>query len=420
MSHPIGNHYPRRLLLSVLFTLLSVAGINVLVDPYGLFGTPRIPGFNALKPFAEERVRVIKPYQAEAHQATTIIGGNSRPEMGLDPTSRCWLDVEKPVFNAGTPGLGVHLQIQMIQHTALTGKPTQILLGVDFLDFLDSYTAAPQFPRTTPPSDLEMRLITPNTTVPPLARWRQYLTDHLSALFSLDTLTDAIVTLPLQYRPFTNTRRADGFNPAQNYYPIVQHEGNRLLFRAKNREVYDSLVEPGLTLRNQQGQRSRAFGQLEDLLDWSHQQGIRPILFINPYHAEYLLLVYLTDRWPMLEDWKGELTRIATNHQVPLWDFHSIDAYTTEVPGEQPPGEPLRWFWEPAHYRKELGELMLAQMLNRPCTDVSPLPGTRLSPDTLDTHLHALREALDSHRQSYPQVWERLLALQDNQHGIVQ
>ena len=64
-------------LFAISFVLLCiVAGtFNALVDPYGIFGSPRIPGFNALKPRAAERVRVAKPYMAEAFKARTVIGG---------------------------------------------------------------------------------------------------------------------------------------------------------------------------------------------------------------------------------------------------------------------------------------------------------------------------------------------------------
>ena len=49
--------------LAISFALVcaAAAGLNYLVDPYGLFGTPRIQGFNAIKPAAAERVRVTKP-----------------------------------------------------------------------------------------------------------------------------------------------------------------------------------------------------------------------------------------------------------------------------------------------------------------------------------------------------------------------
>ena len=110
--------------------------MNYVVDPYGLFGMRRIPGFNELKPTASERVRVIKPYMASRAKPTVVIGGNSRPEMGLNPQSACWQDADKPVFNTGIPGADVFMQTRYVEHAVESGKAKRALFGVDFLDFL--------------------------------------------------------------------------------------------------------------------------------------------------------------------------------------------------------------------------------------------------------------------------------------------
>jgi len=112
------------------------AGFNYLVDPYSLFGTRRLPGFNELKPTASERVRVTKPYMAARVKPKVVIGGNSRPEIGLNPQSVCWDDADQPVFNSGIPGADVFMQVRYVQHAVESGKARRILFGVDFLDFL--------------------------------------------------------------------------------------------------------------------------------------------------------------------------------------------------------------------------------------------------------------------------------------------
>ena len=81
----INRRYVTMFLLAACMAALGTAAVNYLVDPYGLFGVKQIEGFNARKPASAERVRVIKSYLAEQTRPRTVIGGNSRPEMGLDP-----------------------------------------------------------------------------------------------------------------------------------------------------------------------------------------------------------------------------------------------------------------------------------------------------------------------------------------------
>ena len=57
--------------LVFLATCTITAGFNYAVDPYALFNTARIEGFNARKPAAADRIRTSKPYMATAAKAHT-------------------------------------------------------------------------------------------------------------------------------------------------------------------------------------------------------------------------------------------------------------------------------------------------------------------------------------------------------------
>ena len=67
--------------------LMLAACLAVAMDPYVIFGTPRVDGLNRLKPAAATRVRVAKPFALERGNWRTLIVGNSRPELGIDPDS---------------------------------------------------------------------------------------------------------------------------------------------------------------------------------------------------------------------------------------------------------------------------------------------------------------------------------------------
>ncbi len=126
---------------------------------------------------------------------------------------------------------------------------------------------------------------------------------------------------------------------------------------------------------------------------------IELIVTIPPCHANMLDLFERQGYNPARETGKRRLLQrvIALNQAYPgappinLWDFSGISPYTTEpVP---PPGDTqtrLRWFWDPDHFKKELGDLMLDRALGQATPDNTL--GTRLTPDTIDQHLKALRQ----------------------------
>jgi hypothetical protein len=46
-----------------------------------------------------------------------------------------------------------------------------------------------------------------------------------------------------------------------------------------------------------------------------------------------------------------------------LWDFSVASDFVTEVVPLTNPKQQMKWFWEPAHYKKELGDMLLARWL---------------------------------------------------------
>ncbi len=137
-------------------------------------------------------------------------------------------------------------------------------------------------------------------------------------------------------------------------------------------------------------------------------------IFINPYHADYLAAIAITNRWDLLEQWKRTLMSIADRHNISLWDFNAFDERTEEPPPK--PGDrttELHWFWEPAHYRSEYGEQMLASMLGRDC--VPELAGKpqniyRLTTATMERHLASLRQDLHAYMTNHPESVARIEA----------
>jgi hypothetical protein len=95
------------------------------------------------------------------------------------------------------------------------------------------------------------------------------------------------------------------------------------------------------------------------------------MLYIHPYHADYLEMVYDLGMWPSFEAWKRVLVDAVERitHESPgdirIFDFSGFDEFTTEVvPPSGDRRSAMRWYWEPGHYKSALGEYILAAILH--------------------------------------------------------
>ncbi len=87
--------------LTVLATLGLVAGLNVVVDPYDLWGSPKITGLNVMKPALHTHLTDAKRRQYARLAPRSVLAGNSRVEVGIDPQSAVWSPRELPAYNFG-------------------------------------------------------------------------------------------------------------------------------------------------------------------------------------------------------------------------------------------------------------------------------------------------------------------------------
>jgi hypothetical protein len=410
---PKHQHFVHWALASCLAVLFSAALFNFLVDPYGLFGSRRIEGFNAIKPAAGKHVRQAKPYMVSFFTPRSVIGGNSRPEMGIDTQSACWADQDKPIFNAGVPGSSIFMQARMLQHSieGNSDQGKQVFWGLDFMDFLSTHSASEEWTIWPKRSEkFEKRLsITANGQPNRHQTWAK-LKDMASTLFSIDTLRDSIYTLFSQDNNHASHRRKDGFNPARDYLDIIALEGQEVLFLQKNREVAHSFSRHTRSIFSPGKNWSYEFETVSRTLDYLKQRDTNVTLFINPYHADYLSLIELSGRWQEFEQWKYHLQQLAERKGVVLWDFALLNEHTTEqLPSKSGKGTMLQWFWEPAHYKSKYGDLMLQQILGHSCNPLGIRSiGIRLTRKNTNAHLADQRRTMTQYMKGNQKIISRL------------
>ena len=131
------------------------------------------------------------------------------------------------------------------------------------------------------------------------------------------------------------------------------------------------------------------FRFLQDIVRLALDHNAKIVLFIQPYHADYLELMHEKRLWTSFEDWKRALVRLVefdrASHpgEIRLFDFSGYNGFTTEsVPVRGDLTSQMRWYWEPGHYKSELGDRMIAAMFNG-ATDF----GVELNSGNIESHL---------------------------------
>ncbi len=393
-------NYLKQLALIFLLFLLSAAGFNYVIDPYVLFDSMRVSGLSDLKPAAAGRVRMSKPYQVRNFSPKGIIVGNSRPEMGLDPEHDCWPEFSRPVYNLGLPGAGIRMQARTLEHALYKNQVELVLWGLDFADFLTAQSdPSKTYEWPDSPKEYEQSLIIRADGSQNPGYLFKKIEDYLTVAFSLDTAVDSLKTVAQQADKNASTRLRNGFNPANDYHPILSTEGQYVLFAQKNREIDERLSTPYLTVFPYAKRQSEDFSSVMLLLEYAKKEGVKVILFINPYHIDYLSAIYLHNLWGQFDAWKYRLLEIADQYQVDLWDFSGLSEYNTEpAPTNGDKDARLIWFWEPAHYKKAVGDKMLEKMLGPWCPSRSTARiGIKLSSDNIRGYLDDQKRQIEAH-----------------------
>lgn len=343
----------RYLAVSILIGVTIVVAFVPIVDPYNQYRIVVRPGLNLIKPGLTRYQNEIKLTQVAEMRADSLIFGNSRAEAGLDPDSHAFGRYGLSAYNLAIPGSSISTAREQLEHLHQIGiKPKVIILGVEFLDFV----AIPQQP------PFALRQAHPIAEQHPVTQWFW----RFDSLFSLASIKDAVRTLLIQHDNEAETITPRGFNPLNEYGPIVRRDGYYALFRQRaqeNTKIYIKKAEGSLALAD--------FTHLRAILDMAAESRTDVKLIIYPYHAQILALFEEVGLWPTFEEWKNfiihEVSDARQRHpaaRVALFDFSGYGSYNCEkIPGKEDRKATTRWYWEAGHFKKELGAVMLDLVL---------------------------------------------------------
>ena len=388
----------------VLLACLLAAGVglaavaNLMVDPYGIYGLWVQRGVNVIKPHAGANGAMAKAYQVQRVKPRTLILGNSRAEVGFNPESRAWPQALQPVYNLALPGTGPLTSLRYLEHATAVQKPALVMLGVDFMDFLLRDDAASYRVEGTPP--MERRLLVTRMGRPnPDYLW-QRIEDFSVTVLSLDALIHSISTVNAQHARYPADLTDRGFNPMEDYEGIARNEGYASIFRQRDQENVGVYLRRPKNIYVRGGAGSPELEVLRRIIALCRKQGAELSIVIYPYHTHLLEIFQDADLWPLFEEWKRALVRIAAEadqgrdvSSVQLWDFSGYNEISAEqVPAPADRKTATRWYWEAGHFKKELGDVMLARMFAAPDISTDAGIGVKLTLENVEQQIERIRQ----------------------------
>jgi len=418
------------LIVCALLAPFAIPLANIVVDPFDRFGWVSIEGFNAQKPQFAPQERLAKPGVVCGMKPSSVVLGTSRVEVGIDPRHPGWGSAGS-TYNLAMAGSGLKELDLTLRHTAHASPRLRLaLVGLDFLMF-NAHREAVVFGTEVLGFDQQRLMLSPTDSC-----WRSFIHDA-NLVLGIDGLAYDYATIAGQIPESDRgdmaqitkwTTLYDRYGFRGDFYDVL----NPLILRIGHRSIFDGasgnlasqeyyyatrIWRPAPEQRycfEREGQPN-TMATFREMLDFARRSGIDVKFFINPIHARMLIARREAGIWPQYEEWKRGLVRTLeaesrTSGASPfqLWDFSGINSVTTEHIPKLGELTEMQWWWEPSHYRKGAGDLMLDRMLDyrAPSRTVPDDFGLSLTPDNIESWIVKTRDGLRSYMLREPQEAE--------------
>lgn len=345
-------NYPKKYLLILFTTSIILALIiiltNYLINPYQVFNNQFVD--IKKKSAAQTQVRLSKAYQLNHMAPKTVILGTSRSAVGLDP-NHVNLNL-KPTYNLSIDGANLGELYSYLIHANQHKSIKQVILAADFMSFNQNMDDL---------ADYSAKRLFPNRQYSQLAK------DYFSSLFSQQALIDSYKTISNKFSPGLPAMNIYGQTLEHGIYSYQQQNGGHHATSIYSETNYvNNVWRPhnsyDYKFRNQ---------DYTKFLDYCYSNNIELLIFISPTHARHRILIDQVGLWESFENFKRELVSInklvATKYRAAefaIWDFSVFSKITTEsMPKITEPNTSMQWYWESAHYKQSLGNIILSTIL---------------------------------------------------------
>lgn len=364
-----------------LLAVGSVATLNYVVDPYLIhqWGTPEV---QRLRPPREKLSAWGKTYAIARYRPAVLYLGNSRTELALPTRHPAFGDA--PVFNGALSGASLGDAVAMARHAMAVGPLETVVWGID----------APSFSLGAGTLDFDRELVAGSASYLP----RRALLDVKRGL-TLDMTIDSVSLLRGSFGSVCRSNLA--FNGQRDESCIVDH--------MQGWGGTAAAVKPRLSeFVRGQGPTDDALASFDAALGQLCKAGTKVRAYINPTHASMHVALHAAGKWRALERWQERLSGIAARRRargcdVRLYDFSGFNSVTAEPLPQSSGAREMRYFWEPSHYRANVGRMLIQAMFGGdPGAGVPAGFGVELTPRTLALHQLEQRVAREHYVKANP------------------
>lgn len=414
----MGRVYLKLLSAVALLLLLGLGGFNYIVDPYGIYMPDRTFSFNRNKTEFFMKEPMIKPYRVSDVHPSNIILGVSNAGLGYDEDHACFSD--EVVYNFSMAGASMYMLYRAFQHAhAQAEAPLErVVLDLNLISFNEYHSAvvSPQAGGEAGNNVFEELIaVKQDGSRNWFALFRQ-ISQVPRFLLSLSATLDSLNTLRNQgpYDGWSLNKsggwRGGTLRPEQSQarrFMTVE----RYLFGS----FFNEMSSTGkFSIYREDGALSRAFGYYERLLHDAYTHDIDLMLVLSPSHAYFYEAIQYQGFESMFTDWKRQVVRInervaRAHDRTPfaVWDFANYSTLTTEpLPANQPPTARMAWYFDPIHFQRALGDIVLDQV----CLDRDGV-GAALTVENLDDKLQIQARDKQQFQRENKTAVDRLKAL---------
>jgi hypothetical protein len=360
--------------VTALFLLTLLVTLNYVVDPYFIhqWDTKLI---QRLSPAQQKIMPWVKTYAAYRYRPEVVYLGSSRAEIGLPTDSKVFQG--KRVFNLALSGASLGDAISMLNHTSFFHRPEIVVWGLDY---------GWQFREKAGNTDFTRTLVA-HESFYPIRRTFLNIKRSISMAMTVDTLK---ILLGVSEQSCRSLLASYGQKTAQCLEIIMRNEGGTA-------KAFEEIIKK----RGPEGTPSDTAAALQLFDRVTHdycQNGTRFRFYIHPVHS-LAELSYWTTQWEDLDNWKRALVQVidARKHEgcdIRLIDFSGFNSITTEDIPQITGKENMQYYWEHSHYRSEVGEKILEQLILYDQQKKENAFGIELNSETIEQHLldfHAKR-----------------------------
>jgi hypothetical protein len=367
------------------------------MDPFYYYGSADKPGINEMRYGAIDFPELAKKHSIEWYRPHSLILGTSRAQIGLDPSHRKFID--GPTYNLAYPGSTMRQTFALFERAVATGEIKETVLAIDFFMF-----------RAARSEDGGSGWFSAFAGL--LKEQRNRVIDFWTANLSSAAIKLASNDFLLNSKNFDFggmrwVMRRDGYNILLNRQSIRYDE----MFGLVEASYAKDYTNGSFCLSSKPGESS--LGDLRSLVELARIKGVKLQIAISPAHAALWEVIDQAGLWQKWEDWKRDVVRIAAEVKdpgwsVPVFDFSGYNAITTEAVPIGSPEVQMANYWDPSHYKRHVGNMVLDKLLGNDQLSAESEFGTLITTLNIEEHLADIRRDRSAWRARAPEQAARV------------